>query len=98
MRPDSDIDLALLIGSGDGIDWERRSYLADELEQLLGRTVDLGVLSYGNLIYAREAILNGECVFCRDIAVRDAFAVRVLGLYGDLRYSRREVEAAYVRR
>ena len=95
LRPDSDIDLALLIGTGEPLSWERRIMIAGELEQALGRSVDIGVLDCGNLIYAHEAILKGECVFCRDTAARDAFAVRALGLYDDLRYSRREVEAAY---
>ena len=35
MRPDSDIDLAVLIGSGDALEWERRLRIASALEQLV---------------------------------------------------------------
>jgi hypothetical protein len=53
------------------------------------------VLDTTNLVYAKEAYLNGECIFCRDSLRRDLFGATVLGEYLDLREVRQEVEHAY---
>ncbi len=52
LRPDSDIDIAILPAAHTHISTQTRLMLAGELESLLGRTVDIGILSTNNLIYA----------------------------------------------
>ena len=95
MRPDSDIDIAILLTPGDTLDAFERVALAVGLGRVLQREIDIGVLNDDNLVYAKEAFLNGECIYCRDVSQRDLFRTRALGLYLELRDNRREVEYAY---
>lgn len=95
MRPDSDIDIAVLIDAGADISLTERIRISSELEQCINRPIDLGVLTTHNLIYAREAIMTGVCIFCRNNFQRDLFAATVLGLYLQLREERKEIENAY---
>ncbi len=94
MRSDSDIDIAVLPASAipSGLD---RVRLAIKLEQVFNRQVDLGILSHNNLVYAKEAYLNGHRIYCRDAFRCELFGATALGLYADLREARREVEHAY---
>ena len=95
LRPDSDLDLALLLANGKAMSVGERVQLAVDLEVVAGRTVDIGVLTHDNLIYAKEAITSGRCVFHRSIFRRDLFAATAMSLYGQLRFERREIENAY---
>jgi uncharacterized protein len=60
-----------------------------------GRPVDVGMLSTGNLVYAKEAVAHGRLFFERDPAARARFAMLVLSMYASLQESRREVLHAY---
>jgi predicted nucleotidyltransferase len=95
LRPDSDLDLALLPVRGRVIAPEDRLSLAADLEELAGRQVDLGVLSTANLVYAKEAVAQGVLLFERDPSARARFAMLVLSMYAALQESRREVLHAY---
>ncbi len=95
LRPDSDLDLALLPARGCVISAEDRLSLAADLEELAGRPVDVGVLSTANLVYAKEAVAQGVLIFERDPAARARFAMLVLSMYAALQESRREVLQAY---
>jgi predicted nucleotidyltransferase len=95
LRPDSDLDLALLPARGRVISAEDRLSLAADLEELAGRPVDLGVLSTANLVYAKEAVAHGVLIFERDPSARARFAMLVLSMYASLQESRREVLHAY---
>ncbi len=95
LRDDSDIDIAVLPHVGRAITIQERLRLAADLQQQIGRPVDLGVLTSENLVYAYEAILKGQRLFAVD---RDAVAEaenRLLGGYFQLREDRHEVETAY---
>jgi len=92
---DSDVDVALLLATPTTLDAVTRLLLGAELQNLLGYTVDLGILSHDNLIYAKEVIVHGQPLFCHDQYQYDLFAATALALYGQLRFERREVEAAY---
>jgi predicted nucleotidyltransferase len=94
-RPDSDVDVAVLPAPGVSISAMERLDLAAVLAEAVGRTVDLGVLDTANLVYAREAVLGGICIFSASDMRRDLFAATALGLYARLRDERREVENAY---
>jgi len=95
LRPDSDIDIALLPVRGGVISSGERLSLAADLEDVAGRTVDVGVLSTANLVYAKEAVAHGTVIFERDRPARARFAMLVLSMYASLQESRREVLQAY---
>ncbi len=91
----SDLDMALLPFPG-------RSFGSMDLLKMGGLLggcchcdVDLGVLSSSNLVYAREAVLKGRRIYCRDRAFCDLFVATLLGLYAQLREERKEIEFAY---
>ena len=94
-RPDSDIDLAILPAPGVEMPLAERLALAAALSTEVGRDVDIGLLGTRDLVYAKEAIVTGECVFCRNAFQRDLFAATALSLYLQLKHQRREVEDAY---
>lgn len=95
LRPDSDLDFALLPVHGRALAAGDRLLLAADLEDLAGRPVDVGVLSTANLVYAKEAVAHGRVIFERDRAARARFAMLVLSMYASLQESRREVLHAY---
>ena len=95
LRPDSDIDIAILLKSGTSFSPFEKINLAVRLGELCSREVDLGMLESQNLVYAREAYLTGECIYCRDVFAKDLFGATILGLYAALKGCRKEVEDAY---
>jgi predicted nucleotidyltransferase len=94
-RPDSDVDLALLLQPGLQFGQAEFLALAAQLEGGLAHSLDIGILTTRNLIYAREAITKGRRLFCRQSARVDLFAASVLALYTELKQERREIEDAY---
>ena len=95
LRQDSDVDIAVLPAKRCVITPEQRLSLAADLEEVAGRPVDVGMLSTGNLVYAKEAVAHGRLFFERDPAARARFAMLVLSMYASLQESRREVLHAY---
>lgn len=95
LRADSDVDIALLPARGTTLTVPERMDLAADLAALAGRTVDLGILQTGNLVYAKEAVARGRLIHERDPAARSRFAALVLSMYADLQENRREVLHAY---
>ncbi len=95
LRKDSDVDIAILPQPNANFRLADRLELAVRLEDVFKRKVDLGVLDHHNLIYAKEAYLTGRCIYCRNIFQRDLFGATALGLYAELKQTRREIEHAY---
>lgn len=95
LRADSDVDIALLPVRGTAFTGKARLDLAADLEAPIGRPVDLGVLSTGNLVYAKEAVSRGKVIFERDRSARVRFTALVFSMYADLQENRREVLHAY---
>jgi uncharacterized protein len=95
LRPDSDVDIALLPVRGAALSGLERSDLAADLELLVGRSVDLGILHTGNLVYAKEAVARGKLFFEREREACFRFAVLVFSMYADLQENRREVIHGY---
>ncbi len=95
LRPESDIDLALLPLP----DYRPTPFdctdMAVEIESILSRNIDLGVLKTDNVIYAKEAYLSGRCVYSQNDFYRDLFGATIMGLYAQLREERKEIENAY---
>ena len=95
MRPDSDLDLALMSMPEHAISTLDRIALAAELGLTLGMLLDIGELSSANLVSAKEAILTGRRIFVRDPYLADLRACTLLGLYVRFNEDRREVLDAY---
>lgn len=95
MRPDSDLDLALMTMPDAEMSSLDRIALAAELALDLGIVVDIGELSSKNLIYAKEAILAGRRIFTRDPFQADLKACTLLGMYCRFNEERQEVLDAY---
>lgn len=98
MRPDSDVDIAVLPAAHRELTALDRGRLAAAISLDLGRVVDLGVLSSANLIYARQAILTGRRIYVRNPKRADLLAAALLGMYERFDLDRREVCDAYTAR
>jgi len=95
MRADSDLDIAVLAAGGTGIPPADLLELSAKLSLAAGRTVDLGVLSAKNLIYASQVLLKGMRFFCRDAFAADLAAATLLGLAVQFHFERKEVVDEY---
>ena len=95
LREESDVDLAVLYRLGSHFDFESHGRLVSDLEAVFGRAVDLGCLTTRNLIYAYEAIRQGQLVYESDRKLTRDFSERVAALYFDLKRDRKVVEDAY---
>lgn len=95
LRPDSDIDIAILPKRGEGLPIMERLALSAALGKIFGRQVDLGVLTTSNLVYAKEAVAHGRLIFERDHGTTARFAMLALSMYAALQEARREVLRAY---
>jgi predicted nucleotidyltransferase len=98
LRPDSDIDLALLLNPGATLSTLERVSLAFRLSDVLSHPVDLGVLSAMNLVYTRQAVLSGRCIYRRPFALDALLVANLLGLYASFHEERQEVLNAYTTR
>ena len=96
LRSGSDIDLALLLAPGVSLSAIELVFLATKLTDVLGRSVDLGLLSARNLVYTRQAVLTGQCVYQRPFSVAALMVANWLGLYAQFQEERQEVLHAYV--
>lgn len=94
-RRESDVDVAILLHPGQEMSSMERLELAADLSNGVGHSVDIGLLSTRNLVYAKEAIIKGRCIYCRDTGARDLFAATALSLYLQLKQERRVVEKVY---
>jgi predicted nucleotidyltransferase len=95
LRLDSDIDFGLLLQPGEILSGLEINDLASELALGLGRPVDVGLISARNLIYARQCILTGKQVFCRDVFRAGLTVATLLGLAMQLDFERQEIVHAY---
>lgn len=95
MHPNSDIDIALLLVPGKTLSLLERLNCASRMESILGRTVDLGLLSTRNLVYAKEVIDHGTELFSKNRFRTDLALTTCLSMYVELQEQRREVLYAY---
>ncbi|VGO13720.1 hypothetical protein PDESU_02277 [Pontiella desulfatans] len=94
-RQDSDIDIALLPEPGHRLPLRQRLEYAAELEAQLGAAVDVGELSSGNVVYAKEVVAHGREIFTRNRFKSDLFMATSLAMYAELQQQRKEVLDAY---
>lgn len=95
VHPDSDVDIAILPVHGGKITAGEKMGIVGDLESLIGRKVDIGVMSTGNLIYVKEVVEHGELLFTRNSFFSECFLTTCLSMYVDLQQDRREVLYAY---
>jgi len=95
LRSDSDVDVALLPRANQTINMQQRIDLATDLESLINRPFDLGILSTSNLIYAKEIIEHGRQLFTTNPFRSEQFLSNCLSMYADLQQERKEVLYAY---
>lgn len=94
-RVDSDIDLAILMKDRKPLPVLERVEIANQLTIKLGRTVDLGVITSKNLIYASEAFFKGDMIYTTDQYQNDLIRCTLIGLYYQLNIDRKEILDAY---
>ena len=89
-RPDSDMDLALLLRPADAGREKSLAFRAcrDELESLTKRNVDLINLRQTNTVFQNQIITEGRLIFVADEAEVDAFEMNVLSAYQKLNEER----------
>lgn len=95
MRPDSDIDIAILPAAGKKMDDLKRMNLAADIFIASGLKLDIGILSSANLVYAKEAIITGVEIYVKDRVYTDLMTTTLLGMYMAFQDQRREVLNAY---
>lgn len=94
-RSNSDVDFAVL-HLEDTVGQQRlNGNLIANLESILEHPVDLGRTDTQNLIYAHQAISEGQLVYDGEPARTNQFVEKVLALYFDLKQDRKVVENAY---
>jgi predicted nucleotidyltransferase len=95
VRPDSDLDFALLFEHEEIPDAKQLFIIKPEIEEAAGRTVDLGILSTENPVFAKEVISNGNRLFCKDVHACEQFKMYVFSFYGKLNDERKKVLDSY---
>jgi predicted nucleotidyltransferase len=95
LRAESDVDIAILPKRSAVVSGNFRADLAAELESIFGRSVDVGILHTGNLVYAKEAVTRGILLFERKPGAKARFEMLTLSMYADLQENRREILHAY---
>lgn len=95
MRPDSDVDIALLPKPGQKLSPLDLADMSVSITLSVGRVVDLGVITSQNLIYASEAILKGRRILCHNQFQTDLSVATLLGLTAQLKFERQEIQNGY---
>jgi predicted nucleotidyltransferase len=92
-KPDSDVDLGLLLGRAapDAFSLARTQ---TDLEEVLGKSVDLVVLDTASPILRMEALRRHRILVQKDPERFEQFVVRTLGEYFDLKRVREPIERA----
>jgi uncharacterized protein len=93
-RHDSDVDLAALFSQPVAPEHLLTARL--DLEELLGRSVDLVDLRRASPIVGRQAVQHGRLLLDRDPVDRHVFSMLLPSRYVDLKISRRGAEHALI--
>ena len=97
-RPDSDIDIALLLNPGTDMSSYKKLQLSGELSSLLNREVHLGIMSKNTLVFTKEIIEKGLQLFTKNDYFSNLYNATVLSMYAQLRENNQEVINAYSNR
>lgn len=94
-RDDSDIDLAIIFKDGVEVSVLERVDIGNQLSLKLERSVDIGIITSQNLIYASEALFKGDMIYTADKDKNDLIRCTLIGLYYQLNIDRKEILDAY---
>lgn len=94
-RPDSDIDLAIMVKPGETISVLDKTEISNKLSFELERTVDIGEISSKNLIYSFEALFKGDIIYTSDMDSNNFKRTYLIGMYFQLNIDRKEILDAY---
>jgi len=84
-RPQSDVDVAVLLSQTDGFErFERRLRLMRDVEEAIGRRADVVILNDAPPLLTHRVLKEGNLIFEHDQAARVEFEVRVGQVYTDL--------------
>ncbi|WP_319559806.1 nucleotidyltransferase domain-containing protein [Marispirochaeta sp.] len=95
LRPESDIDIGIMCEYGAAIGQLELAEYAAELSYELHRSVDLGLVSSSNLVYACETLLTGRILADKDSDRTALKRAALLGMYLQFNRDRQEVIDAY---
>jgi predicted nucleotidyltransferase len=98
LRPESDLDLALLFAEDRVPDAFAALELRAVLEQRVHRDVDLIVLNQASPILAFQAVKKGQLIACKDARAYQRYVVRLISEYADFKRIRRPIEEAIIQR
>ncbi len=92
-RPNSDVDIALLLKHDEAEKAGPLSLhpLRAELESLLGKTVDLINLRKVSTIFQKEIIMDDRRIYCADEPAADEFDMLTLSFYQKLNEERADI-------
>jgi uncharacterized protein len=98
LRPESDLDLALLFAHDDVPNDVAALDIRAALEQHTRRDIDLIVLNRAPTILAFQAAKKGRLIFCRDSHAYQRYVVHLISEYADFKIIRRPIEEAVLKR
>ena len=90
-RPDSDVDVALLLPFQHGHKMLHGFTLVDELADFFKRKVDLVSLRDVNTVFQKEIIMADRRIYCENLFAADEFEMLVISEYQKLNEERREI-------
>lgn len=98
-RPDSDVDLALLLPplTAKAVGSLALSDLRATLERRLGREVDLVNVRQVSTVFQKEIVWLGRRIDCADVYAADEFEMLVLSLYQKLNAERQGILEEFAR-
>lgn len=91
LRPDSDLDIAVLFPAQAVPDALAAVELRERLTQFASRDVDLVVLNQAPPILAFQAIKNGRIIACHDQHAYQCYVMRLISEYADFKRIRRPI-------
>ncbi|AEJ20415.1 type VII toxin-antitoxin system MntA family adenylyltransferase antitoxin [Gracilinema caldarium] len=97
MRPDSDIDVAVLPFQGIALHSLDLAAIGGHISYEVGRQVDVGLLSSANLVYARQVLGAGYRLFTKDPFYVDLMETSLISMYLWFTEERKELVHAYQR-
>jgi predicted nucleotidyltransferase len=91
--PNSDVDIAILLPHDNAkrVGYLGLSVMRVDLEQLLGRDVDLVNLRLASTVFQKEVTMADRRIYCADTYAADEFEMLVLSLYQKLNEERADV-------
>lgn len=95
-RNDSDIDIAIIPEPGLAFSSSELALIATDLTMLLRKTVDVGLITSANLVFAKEALENGIPLFVRSKYYLDMMRMTLLSMYVGFCEDRKEVVNAWI--